>query len=217
MDSSAMTHTPSSNWRLAHGGLFVLLMVFALIIPVVRQWPWLWIIPIAAYFLLLAVFPQLRRSFSWLHIGRLTRRTIIATVALMLCTTFVLLIFQSVMQPETAVFRERLQLAKLGNVFLAGIIFVTLNAVMEELVFRGIFFDAIDSQWGPSIAVIGTAVLFGLGHLHGYPPGSIGAVLAMLFGLALGGLRLWTAGLLSPILAHLAADGTIYYIVVTRT
>jgi membrane protease YdiL (CAAX protease family) len=88
---------------------------------------------------------------------------------------------------------------------------------MEELVFRGILFDAIDSQWGPWISLIGTAVLFGLGHLHGYPPGMIGAVLAMLFGLALGALRVWTGRLLSPILAHIAADATIYSIVVRST
>jgi membrane protease YdiL (CAAX protease family) len=217
MDSSAMTHTPSSNWRLAHGGLFVLIMAFALLIPVVRQWPWLWIIPMSAYFLLLALIPQLGRSFSWLRIGCLTRGRIAATAALMICTALVLLIFQSIMQPETALFHERLLVEKLGNVFLAGTIFATVNAVMEELVFRGILFDAVQSQWGPYMTLAATSVLFGLGHLHGYPPGPIGAGLAMLFGLALGGLRLWTGGLLSPILAHMAADATIYCILVSRT
>ena len=192
-------------------------MASSLLVPAVRQWPWLWVVPLGVYLLLVVSVPQLRHSFAWPHLGHLRGRMIVATLALMICTVFVLMTFQSIAQPETALFRKTLPVESLGNVFLGGVIFAVVNAVMEELVFRGILFDAIDSQWGPSITLIGTAVLFGLGHLHGYPPGTIGVVLAMLFGLALGGLRLWTGGLLSPILAHIAADATIYSIVATRT
>ena len=60
------------------------------------------------------------------------------------------------------------------------------------------------------VALGGTTVLFGLGHLHGYPPGPLGAVLAGLFGLALGLLRLRTGGLGLAIAVHVSADATIF-------
>jgi membrane protease YdiL (CAAX protease family) len=217
MERNAMTHAPSSDWRLAHGGLFVLIMASSLLIPPLRQWPWLWVAPLLLYFSLALAVPHLRNSLSWLRLGRLRGRTILATVALVICTVCVLVTFQSIAQPDTALFRKTLLVDRFDNVLLGGTLFAVVNAVMEELVFRGILFDAIDSQSGAWISLIGTAVLFGLGHLHGYPPGTIGVVLAMLFGLALGALRLWAGGLLSPILAHIAADATIYSIVVTRT
>src|ERR1700733_6478234 len=51
-----------------------------------------------------------------------------------------------------------------------------------------------------------------LGHLHGYPPGPLGAVLAGIFGMALGLLRLWTGGVGLTILVHICAGGTIFTI-----
>jgi membrane protease YdiL (CAAX protease family) len=60
------------------------------------------------------------------------------------------------------------------------------------------------------IALAATTVLFALGHLHGYPPGPLGAVLAGIFGLALGLLRLWTGGLGLAIAVHVCVDATIF-------
>jgi membrane protease YdiL (CAAX protease family) len=82
------------------------------------------------------------------------------------------------------------------------------------LVFRGILFDALQSQWGAWVTLIASSLLFGLGHLRGYPSGILGACLATLFGFAMGVLRLWTGGLALPIAAHLVADATIYGILV---
>ena len=81
------------------------------------------------------------------------------------------------------------------------------------MVFRGILFDAVESLWGRWIAAIATAFLFGYGHLHGYPPGVTGAILAGIFGLCEGWLRVFSGGLGLPILAHMVADATIFAIV----
>jgi membrane protease YdiL (CAAX protease family) len=62
------------------------------------------------------------------------------------------------------------------GLLIAGIIFAFLNAFLEELLFRGIFFGAVESQTGTTMAVVITAALFGFGHMHGYPPGPTGAV-----------------------------------------
>jgi len=86
------------------------------------------------------------------------------------------------------------------------------RSVAAVMSLRGILFDSLQARWGATITTLVTSLLFGIGHLHGYPPGPFGACLAALFGLALGLLRLRTGGLALPITAHIAADATVYWI-----
>jgi membrane protease YdiL (CAAX protease family) len=132
----------------------------------------------------------------------------------MALTTLALVIFQNTARPDVSSYGAVLPLHALGGVVTAGVVFTVVNATLEELVFRGVLFDAVQSQWGPAVAVIATALLFGIGHVRGYPPGPLGACFAVLFGLVLGALRLWTGGLALPIVAHMGADATIYVILV---
>lgn len=178
--------------------------------PVLGRWPWVWLAPLAAYFVLVAVVPPLRRSFCWLRPGRLTLSACAVTLALASSTSAVLVGFQLIAKPDLGGYQEVLPLAILGGGVVAGATFALLNAVLEELVFRGVLFDALESQWGLCATVVLTAAAFGWGHLHGYPPGPAGACLAALYGVALGWLRAWTGGLAWPILAHIGADATIY-------
>ena len=144
------------------------------------------------------------------------RKTMVAigVVGIMALTTSTLLVFHATAHPDVQRYRAFLPIEALGSGIVAGGVFAIVNATLEELVFRGVLFDAVQSQWGAWGALIGTAMLFGLGHLHGYPPGLLGACLAALFGSVLGALRLWTGGLLLPIVAHMGADATIYGILV---
>ena len=64
------------------------------------------------------------------------------------------------------------------------------------------------------ISLILQAVLFGIIHLHGVPGGNIGVVMASIYGLMLGSLRLVAKGMLAPFVAHVFADITIFSIVV---
>lgn len=56
-------------------------------------------------------------------------------------------------------------------------------------------------------------LVFGCGHLHGYPPGPLGAVLAGLYGLGLGWLRVFSGGLGWPVVARVVADATLFTLV----
>jgi len=199
---------------MAHGILLILLIASALIIPALSQWPWMWVAPLGAYFLFVLAVPRLRQGVTWLEVGRTSGVTIATTIALMVCTVLVLLAFNRMTPPNSIETRVALPTEAFGNVFIFGVIFTAMNPILEELVFRGVFFDSIGSQWGPRVTVVATALLFGIGHLHGYPSGLVGASLATVFGIALGGLRFWTGGLLLPIVAHMAADATICCILV---
>lgn len=206
--------TTQTDWRLAHGVAFILLMACALAFPVLRRWPWVWLAPFLAYFALVICVPRLRRSVGWLRAGRLSSASVAVTIAVMALTVLALVLFHATAQPDVRGYRAAIPFDALGGVVVAGVVFTIVNATLEELVFRGVLFDALQSQWGMWVTLAATALLFGLGHLRGYPSGVVGACLAALFGFAMGVLRLWTGGLALPIVAHMAADATIYGILV---
>lgn len=97
---------------------------------------------------------------------------------------------------------------------MAGVAFSICNAFLEELAFRGVFYDAAESQFGTGLAILGTAALFGYGHMGGYPPGPLGAIFAGIYGLLLGWLRHVSNGLGLTLISHVAADATIFAILV---
>ena len=210
-----MTQTSSHrDDRMAHGVVFVLVFAGALLIPPLRRWPWVWLAPFIGYFLLVASIPRLRHSLGWLRAGKISTALLVATIGIIGATALTLVLFRAMTEPDVSSYSAALPFESLGGVIMAGIIFTIVNATLEELVFRGILFDALESQWGARFTLVVTALLFGLGHLRGYPSGPVGAGLAVVFGLVTGGLRLWSGGLALPVLAHLAADATIYIILV---
>jgi len=192
---------------------FVTLMALSACYPGLRIWPLLWVVPFMAYVGLVAAVQPFRATFRPWRFGRVNRLAIIATLIITLGSCAVLVAFDLHYRPDVRAYRSFLPVTALGGIFAAGVIFSIFNALFEELTFRGILFDAIESQWGVWVGVVATALLFGYGHLRGYPAGSVGAVLAGIYGLCLGWLRVYTGGIGLPVLAHIAADATIYTLV----
>ena len=77
-------------------------------------------------------------------------------------------------------------------------------SVGEELAFRGALYAALEAVWGPLAAVLGSSVVFALGHVLSHPPLFLLAVLAA--GLLLGTWRWAARDLVGPILGHAIAD-----------
>jgi len=50
----------------------------------------------------------------------------------------------------------------------------------------------------------------GLAHIHGFPRGWLGVALATVYGLMTRVLRMRSRGLVAPLVAHVAADATIF-------
>lgn len=81
---------------------------------------------------------------------------------------------------------------------------VTVVAVAEEAVFRGVLFDAVRAWGGDGWALVATTALFALIHLPLHGVGALPLDLAV--GLLLGGLRIVSGGVLAPAVAHVIAD-----------
>jgi len=154
----------------------------------------------------------LRRTAPRLAIGRLGGWPLAYAAVLALITTSVLLSFQALVRPDMKELALKLPVVLFGNLLIAGIIFSVVNAVLEELIFRGILWNLISDEWNQGTALVVTAVLFGAGHLQGYPPGAMGAIMAGIYGIMLGVLRWWTGGLGLTIACHVFADATIFSI-----
>jgi uncharacterized protein len=103
----------------------------------------------------------------------------------------------------------------LGVLIVGAIAFALVNALLEELIWRGVLQDRLTVLFGAPLAIVLQAISFGLQHAHGFPRGVIGVVLAGSWALMLGVLWHRSRGLLAPTLAHVAADGTIAVLVLT--
>jgi len=204
---------PAADWKAFHGILFFALITGTTFVAIFRTWPLIWIAPLAGYFLFVALIAPLRNTFCPWSFGQTNHLTLLATEGIMAVSCSALFLFQKFAHPDLAAYAAIFPKLPGGMLVLAGAAFAIVNALCEEVIFRGIFFNAIESQTGTIGAILGTSVLFGLGHMHGYPPGPLGASLAGVYGLALGWLRGATGGLGLPVIAHIAADATIFFIV----
>jgi membrane protease YdiL (CAAX protease family) len=200
----------TADWRALQGGLFLLLLALPHTVPDLNRWPLHLLAPLLACAVLAALIPPLRRAGAmWLRTGRVDRLSALAAVGVVLLSAAALILYQMIFAPDVAA-AAQLPGRIAGSVVLGGLCFAVVNAVLEEVAFRGILYDALESQWGPRVALLCSSAAFGVTHLGGYPPGAFGATLAGLYGVLLGLLRQRTNGLAVPIVVHVFADLTIF-------
>jgi uncharacterized protein len=156
------------------------------------------------------LIPALRRTIIWPSTGRIDGVGVSAAVSLSVLTSAVLIAFQAVVHPDVTAVAAAMPVDAFGNVVFAGVCFSIGNAVMEELIFRWLLYEAVAAELGSPFAIVGTAICFGVGHLYGYPPGPMGVILAGLYGVSLGLLRWWSGGLGLGTACHVTADATIF-------
>ncbi len=200
------------NRQVAHGVVLLVGFLFPLLVPALRHWPWYLLAPLAVYAVVVLAVPGLRRSICWLRVGSAGPRVMAATLVLILVSSATLILYRVLVRPDLHELVEQLP-NEPASWLLVGVVFATVNALLEEAIFRGILLDAFAAQAGVRMALFVQAVLFGIGHAHGYPPGVIGAVLAGVYGLLLGLLRLYARGMVAVAAAHICADATIFWIV----
>jgi membrane protease YdiL (CAAX protease family) len=155
-----------------------------------------------------------------LRLGRLTRTDVLSILGLALVSAIFLLAFRALMPPHQFLGNQLITEIPVWLLALAGVVFATANAAVEEMLFRGAILHHLGYAFGVWPAVALQAVAFGLLHLHGYPYGPIGVALATIYGLLLGAVRLRSHGLLAPWLAHVVADSVIFVFILqaaTRT
>lgn len=101
-------------------------------------------------------------------------------------------------------------MAPVGPAFAVWAGVVALVGIAEEVVFRGVLYDAFTEAWGELPAVCLGALAFGLLHVPFYGWGAL--LVDVAAGLWLGALRVTTRGVAAPATAHVLADWSTWWL-----
>jgi membrane protease YdiL (CAAX protease family) len=178
-----------------------------------RIWPAYLVVPLLIA-LALAFSAGFKRDFlATFKLGRLgqTEWGLIALIAAVAATA--LIGWVVLLQPDLSRFREMLPDWPLLALIGAGLGFSVINAILEEVIWRGILQRWLMTFMSPLAAVLVQAASFGAVHYNGFPSGVVGMGLAAVWGGMIGGLALRSRGLIAPIVAHIAADVVIFAVV----
>lgn len=184
-----------------------------LVVAARTGWPWQLVMAIAlgAFGLLVRGAPSLAPSAAWRAKGNVP---LPATAFVGGVTPFALTAWLFVARPNLGdVLRGYVPAFPLPVLVVGGVLFAFVNAVLEEIVWRGILQDRLEPLFGVRAAIAIQAASFGIMHAHGFPRGATGVVLVVVWGVMLGVLRKRSGGLVAPIAAHAVADATIAVLV----
>ena len=186
------------------------LLAFALFPRVLAFWPVYALVPILIALALGFASGFGRDLLRTVDRGRLGRSEAgwIALVAVVAGTA--LLGWVLLFQPDLSRLRAMLPVWPLAGLIAAGAAFSVVNAILEEVVWRGILQRWLLTFTSPLVAVSLQAASFGAAHYAGFPSGAVGMGLAGIYGLMIGGLALRSGGLAAPIVAHVMADAVIF-------
>jgi membrane protease YdiL (CAAX protease family) len=149
-----------------HGAVYLTALTVALIAMSPLRWPWYLVLPLLAYLMTVVAWPRLRRTAPRLALGRMVGWPLAVALVLAITTVVALLGFQALARPEVAGLAAGLPVAAFGSLLVAGVCFSTTNAVLEELIFRGVLWEATAAEWNRGVALGATTILFGLGHVR---------------------------------------------------
>ena len=117
--------------------------------------------------------------------------------------TLALSVTVSQIGPEPEGMKQVMELAQDPRKLLPSFVaFALLAPLVEELVFRGLFYGWIESRWGSMVALVVSSLAFAGAH---YEPAHI--ILVLPLGFLFGWLRRRTNSLLPSLVAHIANNG----------
>lgn len=148
MKTSHSVEAVHRGWCSVHGIAIVVFMAAAGLFPVLRIWPLLWLVPLTLYGAMVVRVQRLRDTFQPWVFGHFGRSGTLAALAIAVGASGVLVAFHHMQKPPVGQFAEFLPVSWLGSVLGFGAIFSLFNALLEEVIFRGIVFDALESEWG---------------------------------------------------------------------
>jgi membrane protease YdiL (CAAX protease family) len=195
-----------------HAALVLVWLVLPQFFEKMRVWPLYLLVPLAGYALTVFCVAPLRRSVVWLHLGRFGWDVAAATLAIIVVASVALVLWYVWLTPDLRDLTNELREIPNPWLIALGVAFSLFNALLEEILFRGILFEALEAEYGRWWAVLIQGVVFGVVHTQGVPRGPLGMVMASVYGVMLGWLRHYSRGMLWPFVAHVFADATIFLI-----
>lgn len=182
--------------------------------PSLYEWPFLLLIPLLCYGALALAVPGLRTTIYYMHIGRFSRDIILLALCIAVVSGVALSTWYLALRPDLTVHIAHFPTMPAWMFPLAGLGFSLGNAALEEIVYRGVILQALESAAGPGLlSLLAQAWLFGALHYReGFPNGPWGLIMTAVYGILLGIVRRSSQGMLAPWMVHVFADGVIFTI-----
>lgn len=204
-------------------GIYALHFGIILIFCFLMSWfPWLAHSPFSQLTALLLygyaamVIPPLRKSVGWIRLGKFDGKIWSLIVIAGVLSSAAIIAWVKWVNPDLSRYYNLAPGKSIDMVLLNGLLFCSLNAAEEEIIWRGVMMEALDSAFGPGVlSIVIQAASFAAAHyLSGFPNGVSGTLIVFACGLMLGIIRRKSKGIAAPWLAHVASDFTIYCLVV---
>jgi len=179
-------------------------------------WPAHLLVPLLAYGLIVVPVPALWRA-ARIPVGAWpARATVWLIVVTVVGSAIALIVWHQFLHPDLGDLLVMIPAMPALLLPLACLGFAIVNAIIEELIWRGIIWDMLAKATSKAPLAIGLqAVSFGLFHIHGFPRGAIGVAMATVYGVFLGVIRHRTRGLGAVVVTHIFADIVIFVILIT--
>jgi membrane protease YdiL (CAAX protease family) len=198
-----------------HVALFAFLWILLVkLIPLFQVCPLSILAPLVLYVAVAIIVPQLRHSIGWIQRGSINSESLKLIVFTVVISAVALIAWVLLSKPDIEHHLALIPELPFWAYPLAGIGFAIFNAAMEEAIFRGIIMEALDSALGAGYWSVGiqTVSFAALHYLAGFPSGVLGFFLVLVYGIILGIIRRLSKGMLASLVAHIAADITIFSI-----
>jgi membrane protease YdiL (CAAX protease family) len=203
----------SRRWPLAHAGLVATLVMVIGGWGVAGPWPLPLVVALTLYAGVVRIVPALRSSLDWVRWQRrpADRGTGILFVVTVVVSMIALLLYAWLARPDVTDTAGNLVGLPAWTIPLLGLAFVVINPAVEEALYRGVLYRALESETGSiRLTIAAQAIAFGALHVAGFPGGVIGMALAGVWGAILGLLRARTGGLRWSWWAHVATNIAIF-------
>jgi membrane protease YdiL (CAAX protease family) len=198
-----------------HFNLFLLCIYLMDFFPHFSSYPLDHLTALMLYAYVVMPIPALRRSVGWMRTGKFDAKiwTLVLITIVVPCAA--LAAWVKVFSPDLSRYSGMVPKFPLWLMILYGVGGSAFNAALEEITWRGVMLEALDSALGPGFwAVIIQSISFSVAHYrNGFPNGIIGCAMVFIFGIMLGIIRRMSRGMLACWLAHTAVDSAIYCMV----
>ncbi len=195
--------------------LFFVILLGSTYLPISEN---LWVarilIAVGVLVLISWLIPSVRKIMPAFKLGKIDRAGFMYAILTVIVSTAALFAWKTLAKPDIAGFITTAMDIDSRLILPAIIVFPIFNAIAEELMFRWLFWEALEQLIDKSaVIILIQAIIFGLAHYAGFPSGWLGAGMAFCYGLMLGFIRFKNKGLLMPTITHIFADLVIIIIV----
>jgi hypothetical protein len=161
------------------------------------------------------VIAPLKQSVSWMRPGKFDKTIWALILATIVISIVALVIWVKILSPDLSRYSSLIPNRPMWMILVYGLLFCTFNAALEEITWRGVMMQALDSAFGPGLLSVAIqAASFAVAHFaSGFPNGIVGSLMVFVYGFMLGIIRRKSRGMAACWLAHVAADFTIYCLV----